>query len=89
MAKKTIDTLMRGLLEADHELLEAERRTKRMSEIPRRIVGSSVHDESRKLSETFMTQHLRAGSLPGTSTYDLQTDRGKGSSSLRISKSKR
>jgi chromosome segregation ATPase len=81
-AKKTIDTLMRGLLEADHELFEAERKAK-VSTDARRTV-----EEPRKLvNETFLvSQHPRNTGL----VYDLQTmDKGKGSSSLRISKSKR
>lgn len=95
-AKKTIDTLMRGLIEADQELLEAERKAKRTGDTRRTLstVPSSSHqqqDDSRKfLSETFLTsQHTRVNAAGGT-VFDLQTmDRGRGSSSLRISKSKR
>lgn len=82
-AKKTIDTLMRGLLEADQELLEAEKKAKR-SEV--RVVREEVR-KGGVLSETFLTRSAAASN--GT-VFDLQTmDKGRGSSSLRISKSKR
>lgn len=90
-AKKTIDTLMRGLIEADQELVEAEKKVKRVGDSRRSTSAHTGLEESRKvLNETFLTTQHARGALTGGTVFDLQTmDRGRGSSSLRISKSKR
>jgi hypothetical protein len=80
---------MRGLMEADQELLEAERRAKRTGDT-RRSSSQVVEDSRKFLSETFLTSQQQTRAAAAGTVFDLQTmDRGRGSSSLRISKSKR